>query len=172
MHQQPWKSSHQSTSGAAAAAPAHSQVATRRTGGAQSEKGGASSVALARPTETSIKLAAHSPSRIPEGAKITQNVIQIYGSGLLGYPRGEWPLASPTAGIKKCRLPGRGGDRGGGQGPVGRSPAGLWGPQARGLRKKGLEVPGRERRGCLTTIFLDRMQGLVSVGLGTLTDEG
>lgn len=84
------RSSHQSISGAAASAPAQGQVTTRRAGGAQSEKGGGSSVALTPPTASSIKLAAHSPSRIPEGAKISQNVVlQVYGSGLLGYPRGE-----------------------------------------------------------------------------------
>lgn len=98
----------------------------RRAGGAQSEKGGGSSVALTPPTASSIKLAAHSPSRIPEGAKISQNVVlQVYGSGLLGYPRGEWALASPDAGTE-VQAGGRD------QGQAGRPPAGLWGPQARG----------------------------------------
>lgn len=91
-------------SGVTASAPAQGQVTTRRAGGAQSEKGGGSSVALTPPTASSIKLAAHSPSRIPEGAKISQNVLlQVYGSGLLGYPRGEWALASPDSGTERCR---------------------------------------------------------------------
>lgn len=69
---------------------ARGPATTRKAGGARGEEGGASPITLAPPTASSIKLGAHKPSYILAGAQIFQYVVQVvYGSGLLGYPRGE-----------------------------------------------------------------------------------